>query len=143
MHAGYLKEAFGKDLGNNPLDNAINYGIKTLSGNQYKLEGFGFFIGIVSSDITITRERALTLFTYKIPDNWQQSNLRFRRHIFKNGLLVIERIDYLEEDTVILLGKEGEFRKTTENLEDYMTRFPNLGRLEPKRGFGEFYIDRK
>ena|SRR3989344_607740 len=144
VHAGYLKEAFSRDpIGDTSLDNAINYGMKTLSDNQHILERFGFFIGIVGSDINIKREKILTLYTSNIPDNWKQSRLMFRRHLFKNGLLVIERIYTLEEDHVILLGKEGEFRKTRENLEDYMKRFPHLGKLEPKRGFGELFRDRK
>ena len=133
-----LERVFGRGKGiDNALNNAIDYGIKTIADNKQKFNSFDFFIGVISSD-TEKLEENLTLFTYH---NVYAVNGRPRisRHFFRHKYLLSEKIEYLDEDTITLLFKENEFRKTTESLEDYMRRYPHLGKLEPKRGFGELY----
>jgi len=134
-----LEQVFGRGKGiENALSNAINYGTKTITDNKNKFNIFDFFIGIISSD-TIKLEENLTLFTHH--DFYiQHGNPKVSRHFFRHKYLLSEKIEYLDEDTITLLYKENEFRKTTESLEDYMRRFPYLGKLEPKRGFGEIFV---
>ena len=130
----------------NSLENAIKFGVKTLTENRNKLNKFNFFIGIVGDPEN--KGKAFTLFTYhgifmphELHDKW--FGIRIGRHFFRNGYLLSEKIEFLDEDIITLLYKENEFRRTTENLEDYMRRYPHLGRLEPRRGFGELYFEWK
>ena len=134
-----LEHVFGSGKGiENALSNAINYGMKTITDNKNKFNSFDFFLGIISSD-TIKLVENLTLFTYH--DFYiQHGNQKIARHFFRYKYPLSEKIEYFDEDTITLLYKESEFRKTTENLEDYMRRYPYLGRLEPKRGFGELFV---
>ncbi|MBI2507745.1 hypothetical protein HYV89_02220 [Candidatus Woesearchaeota archaeon] len=134
-----LERVFGNGKGiEKALDNAIDYGTSTLAYNKRGLSDFDFFIGIISSD-TVKMERVFTLFAYY--DVYKQHTApKIGRQFFRGRYLLSEKIEHLDEDTITLLYKENEFRKTTESLEDYMNRYPHLGKLEPKRGFGELLV---
>ena len=139
IEMGGLEEAFGyKYRIEDVLDSAAGFAIKTIHDNKNKMGSFGFFIGIVGAEMP-KKHKLVTLFTYPDFNSCRRKDIIISRHFFKDGYLFAEKAESLREDIVNLLSKESEFRKTTENLEDYMRRFPHLGRLEPKRGFGELY----
>jgi len=115
-----------------PIKNAALYAQDVLTRRSSTMRDFVYFIGILWGK---ERVKALDLFGYKDIDPkstgepWQRSNPDIGLWVIKNGVWVSEGGSC--EDSVIILGREGEHRRKTSGLAEFIETFPNLRDLEP------------
>jgi len=98
---------------------------------------FAYFLGIVWGD-SQTDAKMFDLFGYQNFEAlrgpaWQRSNPDISAWVFRNGVYVppTPPNSLTCEDSMIMLGTEGDYRRSTSGLQDYLTGIPSLGPLEP------------
>jgi len=97
---------------------------------------YGVFWGDLSPDIVGKPSKMLDLYTYSLsldsldlPDG--PGNPSTSVFVLRNGIWQCSR-PILCESSMIMLGKEGEHRRSCHNLEESMRTWPSLGEIEPK-----------
>jgi hypothetical protein len=75
--------------------------------------------------------KAFDIFSFKFDKPWNECNPEVDVCCLKN--LSADRSVMCETGTIIL-GEEGKFRRTTKDLEDYLSSWPSIGELGPVRG---------
>lgn len=75
--------------------------------------------------------KAIDVLSYAFDRPWDECNPDVDAWIFKDGVHRPEDRGLTCETTAIILGKEGELRRKTEYLWDYLRLWPNIGELGP------------
>ena len=70
----------------------------------------------------------LDIFNYEFQGDWSTANPLIHGTTFENGE---KNIPASCETMAIILGKEGELRRNTKSLEEYLSQWPDLGDLGP------------
>ncbi len=115
-----------------PIKGAALYAQDILTSRLHSLEQYAFVIGVLWGD---RRDKVLDLFGYSDIDPssrgeaWKSSNPDVELWVVREGDWVSEGRTC--EDTAIILGREGEHRRRTEGLVEFLETSPHLGNLEP------------
>ena len=122
IHYLGMNEVYGS------VKSAYNYLFFALSKHD-KLLTFDFFLANVWGDIKEDK-KVIDFFGYKDIKVWGNSNpsaIPFQvvnGDYFPDGIITCE-------DTLIAFGREGEFRRKTNNLDEFMRNYPSdIGGLE-------------
>ncbi len=109
-------------------ENAIKYVVSFLEARKDVMIDFDYFLASVWAD-TRRRDKVIDFFGYNKIENWP-GNPEVKSWIVRNGHY-LPHLGTTCEDTLILLGREGEYRKTTSDLKSYIEIPPiDLGGLE-------------
>ncbi len=94
--------------------------------------GFDYFLGVLWGDQR-REQRMFELWGFSDIRNWKESNPDVAYWQFRNGIATpyIASTGLTCGDTLIMLGEEEKYRRTTPNLETYLRGSPDLGPLEP------------
>ena len=130
LHTSGLNVFTGRD--SSPIKNAALYAREALAQDAEGLKEFMFFIGILWGE---RNRRIMDLMRYNGFDleeqkPWQEINPDVNISIITDGVWTPGNL--LCEEGLIVLGREGEHRRRTASLEEFIRTPPNLGPLEPK-----------
>ncbi len=75
--------------------------------------------------------RVVDILSYAFDRSWGECNPDIDAWVFKNGIYRPEDRGLTCETTTIILGKEGELRRKTASLEEYLNAWPDTGELGP------------
>jgi len=118
----------------NKLTNLQNYFLEISQHHKYLFAGCNYFLATIWGDVK-NKERVADLFMFSCVKNWP-GNPDVLPYEIREGELIREKGLAPEDetftcsDTLIMLGKEEEYRRATKSLEEYMVRYPDLGELE-------------
>ena len=125
-------EVFNGDGMSSPIKNAALYAQNVLKVRLCTMRDYAYFLGVLWGE---GREKVLDLFGYEImepssaKEAWQKSNPDVDLWVIRGGEWISENRTC--EDTTIILGREGEHRRRTAGLAEFINTFPDLGSLEP------------
>ncbi len=97
--------------------------INALEKHDSELKSFNYVLAVAWGDIN-KKERIIEFFGYREITEWP-GNPEVSSLIIKNNILVPQR-EITCGDTLILLGEEEKYRRTTRSLDEYFTYPPHL-----------------
>lgn len=130
LHSAGLKECFGNII------EARDYVSRFIDTHDHILRNYSYVLGAVWGDVKYG-DKVIDLFGCKL-DDWSD-NPDVLPYTFKNGIYRSYSPSVYCGDTLILLGKEEEFRRAKKSLEDYIFYNPDLGGLFTG-GHGDFFL---
>lgn len=111
-----------KPLCSDGIDNVRKYLVETLCSNRKIMRDADFFLAAVWG---AGKDRMIDLFKYTDTKNWP-GNPDVSAFVFENGVYQPERKKITCGDTLIMLGAEEQFRRSTESLDKYIENCPAI-----------------
>lgn len=125
LHRAGLLSAYGQK--DTPVDCAKSYMTEVIESTD--LQRYAWVLAAIWGNSS--GERCIDFFGYGGISDWT-GNPDVSAFVVKNGIIIPQK-EITCGDTLIVLGKEESFRRTTQNLEEYASKWPFLGELEPLR----------
>jgi len=112
-----------------PLVEARVFATRVVRDNKKTLEKYDFVIGVLRSD---DEGRIADIFGYHGITDWP-GNPDVNAFVYREGKGASLREGILPyEDTMILLGHEGDLRRNTRNLAEYLLKSPGFQTIGPE-----------
>ncbi len=131
IHKAGLYEAFGPEY---PRLGAEDHLMEVLNEHKKRLQKYVFLLaalwGKIKEKDPPKATKMIDFFGFYDIDNWERSNPDIDLFVMKEGIIIPETS--ICEDTLIVFGREAEFRRKTASLPDYMYNTPELGKLTPR-----------
>jgi hypothetical protein len=125
LHNAGLDDAF-KSRRNKPAEfEADRHLLRTLTDNMVILNDASYLIAAIWGD---SGARMIDLFRYAGINKWP-GNPDVAAFVFRNGVYVPKRREITCGDTLVVLGREEEYRRTTRDLNDYVEHPPTIDGL--------------
>ena len=128
IHNAGLKKTFGT------LDNAENYVMDQISTEKSELSGLLYLYDFVISALWSNgKDKIMDIFGFSdVKDNWPGNPdvINWLWYNGKNRFIKDARDIATCGDTLIILGKEEEYRRTTESLDSFMRHPLNIGAIK-------------
>jgi len=126
LHEAGLMSAYGTNY--EPLREAEEYLKQVLIKYKHDFRKHDFLLAAIWGSEKV---QLIDFFGFSgINENWK-ANPDVKMWVIKNGLYLPEASTY--GDSIIVFGREEAFRRTTNNLSDYMANLPDLGEMEPPK----------
>lgn len=120
------KEAYGGENDLVTIAAMSDYFLETMKKQQKLLLGTDYCIAGAWAD---GKSRMLDVFAFDTGGNWF-SNPEVRNAVFRDGKK--EKTDVIScETTLLILGKESELRRSSQHIDEYFERFPELKEYMP------------
>ena len=119
----YFHEAGFQDVFGGDVANAQSYLLQAFHKQRFVLTPFDYIIAAVWGDVK-TGDRVVDVFGYSDIHPWRTSNPDSDPYEIRNETW--QPLKRMCEDTQVILGREGEFRRQTDDLADFMRRWPDL-----------------
>ncbi|MBI4895686.1 MAG: hypothetical protein HY831_04300 [Candidatus Aenigmarchaeota archaeon] len=117
FHTSGFSEVFGGNV-----DAQDSYAVQALRESLSLLRDTNYFLAVIWGDVD-KGDKVMDLFTYNGAHPWP-GNPEISAYVLRNGVYVPEDRSVTCEDTLIILGKEGEHRRQTRSLDDYISSPP-------------------
>jgi hypothetical protein len=87
--------------------------------------------------------RAIDIFSYRFDKPWKDCNPVTDSWVFKNGIHDVNDREVTCETMSIILGKEAQLRRETDNLEQFLASWPDIPEFGPVDTYGLPFKARK
>jgi hypothetical protein len=131
IHESGFAEAFPSSCCTNSFYEAIKYLKRVLNplknGGLRTKTDFSYFLAMIwgaDGDKIVDLVGILDIDSSEEPENWQ-IDLAMPTFVFRNGVYQ-PKLSYLSEDSHIILGQEGQYRRYCKNLQQYLQNPPEL-----------------
>jgi hypothetical protein len=104
--------------------------IKTLIMNRGIINGADYLLAAIWGD---KGAKMIDLFRYSGLGGWP-GNPDFAGFVFRNGVYMPEKRELTCGDTLIVLGQEERYRRTTKDLKEYVEHSPSIDGLVSDTG---------
>jgi len=116
VHTAGFDKVFGPD---DPTGNSLAYVSQVMKTYQGRFNWYSFVIGIVWGDES-NGDKVMDLFGYRGLKEWS-GNPDVDLWVIRNGIYVPD-ISTTCGESLVVLGKEEEFRKGTKDLDEYFKK---------------------
>jgi len=118
VHSAGL-DIFGE--GDSSLTHVRDYALKIIGLHRLRLEGYSHFLAAGWGD-DVLNQRVLDIFRYRLDNGVWHSNAWVSFAVIREKIWSDELFSC--EDSTIMVGKEGELRKNSRDLDDYFAKQP-------------------
>ncbi len=122
VHEAGIARAFGSNY--YAARHAVEI-IEHAASGTFDPRAYDFLLAAVWGD---GKDKVAEFFRYKGTGDWP-GNPEMKAFVFKNGVWQPDPEAHECEDTTIMRGKEALHRRTSRNVEQYLSTFPDLGEL--------------